>query len=125
VNAGTLKPLYASFKCDKYTFTNVNGATVTQEAAITAGSFVLGIAAAITANVGGATSVNVGDGTDDDEFGVLSAVVDGTNFTWSVLTPFVAAADTNIVLTAIGGDADFDENGNVDVYVTYIKPDAL
>jgi hypothetical protein len=109
----------------KHTATNVNGATVTIVDPILAGDFVIGVTATIDSNVAGATSINVGDGSDDDEFGVLSAVTAGTNFTWGALTPFVAAANTNVVLTAVGGGTDFDGNGNVSVFVTALRPTAL
>jgi hypothetical protein len=115
----------ATVQSVKHTATNVNGATVTIVNPILAGDFVIGVTATIDSNVAGATSINVGDGSDDDEFGVLSAVTAGTNFTWGALTPFVAAANTNVVLTAVGGGTDFDGNGNVSVFVTALRPTAL
>lgn len=125
VNAITIKPMNCSFKSEKLTFTNVTGgATCTMVNAIVGPSYVIGVTSKITANVAGATSINVGDGSDDDEFGVLAGVVTPTNFTWSAFTPTLYAANTNIVLTAVGGGTTFDGNGNVEVTVTYITPDA-
>jgi hypothetical protein len=103
-------------------FTNVNGATCSSTNAIQAGWFVIGVSGLVVNTIGnGVTSVNVGDGSDDDEFCILAANTAGTNCGWNgtAHAPELFAANTNVVLTPI--TAEFNGTGNVSVQVVYMK----
>jgi len=85
----------------------MSGATLTLTNLIPAGSLVLGVTlhptTAITSG-DGATTYNLGDGTDVDRFGAAVAFAsDVTLANITVAGPQYYTAATNVVLTAIGG----------------------
>lgn len=123
VRASNVNVSVATLLTKSVAFTNVTGATCASTNAIEAGWYVIGVSANVASDVAGATSINVGDGSDDDEFCVISAVTAGSKSAWNGTAhqPELFAANTSVVLTAVGGDATFDGNGNVSVHITYMK----
>lgn len=104
--------------------TALNGATVTWTNAIPAGSMVIGVSARVTTLVEGATNIDIGDGTDADIFidgmGVAAnTTADLTNCNDGTLLPKVYKSATNIVLTAIGGAANFSA-GDIRMVLHYV-----
>lgn len=98
----------------------LSGATVTATNLIPAGSLVLGVTARVTTAIGGATSFEIGDGTDVDRWGTAIAVAAGTttdiaNFT--IASPVNYTAANNVVLTANGSNFT---SGAVRLTVHYI-----
>lgn len=95
-------------------------ASVTLTNLIPAGVLVLGVTTRVTTAITGATSFQVGDGTDTDKWGAtvniaLNTTSDGADFT--ALTPTFYPATTSVVLTANGGNFTA---GNIRVAVHYI-----
>jgi hypothetical protein len=87
--------------------TALSGATVTATNLIPAGSFVVGVNVRVTTLITGATSFNIGDGSDADRWGATIAVGAGTttsivNYTANGFGQFAAA--NNVVLTANGSN---------------------
>lgn len=85
----------------------MSGATLTLTNLIPAGSLVFGVTVhpttAITSG-DGATTYNVGDGTDADRWGAAIAFANDVNLTnITIASPVYYAAATNVVLTAIAG----------------------
>lgn len=85
----------------------LSGATVTATNLIPAGSLVLGVTARVTTLITGATSFEIGDGTDVDRWGTAVAVAANTttdiaNFT--IASPVNYTAANNVVLTANGSN---------------------
>ncbi len=81
------------------------GATVTATNLIPAGATVIGVTVRVTTLITGATSFDIGDGSDIDAWGATVAVAlntttDGTDFTWT--GPQAYASANSIVLTANG-----------------------
>ena len=96
----------------KTTSLELSGATETWTNAIPAGSQVLGVTARVTTLVEGATSMDIGDGTDADIFidgmGVaLNTIADLANCNDGTLLPNTYKATTDIVVTALGNGASF------------------
>jgi hypothetical protein len=92
---------------DGTTLAAMSGASVTWTAAIPAGALVLGVTARVVTLITGATTFNIGDGTDADRWGASIALAKGTvttgaNFT--ITSPVYYAAATNIVLTKNGNN---------------------
>jgi hypothetical protein len=78
----------------------------TADSLIPAGAVVVGVTARVTTLITGATSFDIGDGTDVDAFGAGIAVAAGTtanNTDWTIGTAPVYASATNVVLTPNGG----------------------
>jgi len=89
--------------------TGLAGATVTWANAIPAGTTVFGVTARVTTLITGATSIDIGDGTDVDIFidgmaVALDTTADLANCNDGTLLPTTYKANTDIVLTAIGGN---------------------
>lgn len=85
--------------------TAMSGATATASNLIPAGAVVLGITARVTTTITGATTFDIGDGSDVDAFGAGIALAAGTtsdNSNWTIANAPVYASATNIVLTANG-----------------------
>ena len=85
----------------------LSGATVTATDLIPAGSLVLGVTARVTTVITGATSFDIGDGTDADAFGDNIAVTANTTTTlasYTVTAPAIYTAATSVVLTANGSN---------------------
>lgn len=87
--------------------TGLSGATATATSLIPAGSLVLGVSCRVTTAITGATTFDVGDGSDVDAFGAAIAIAldTTTDLTDSTITaaPIYASA-TNVVLTANGSN---------------------
>lgn len=84
-----------------------SGASYTFTGALPDGAVILGVSARITTTVTGPTSVQVGDGTDPDRYGIFSTLTSGQTLspvdsTASPLEWRSAAGD--VVLTAVGGN---------------------
>lgn len=84
-----------------------SGATYTFTGALPAGAIILGVSARITTTITGPTSVQIGDGTDADRYGVFSTLTAGQtiNHTGATASPLEwRSAAGNVVLTAVGGN---------------------
>lgn len=84
-----------------------SGASYTFTGALPDGAIILGVTARITTTITGPTSVEIGDGTDADRYGIFSTLTSGqtldpTGATASPLEWRSAAGD--VVLTAVGGN---------------------
>lgn len=83
--------------------TGLTRATVTATDLIPAGSFLIGVTARVTTTITGATTFDIGDGTDVDRWGAAIALPAGTT---SDITDFTASgfgqfgSANNVVLTA-------------------------
>lgn len=99
----------------------LSGASVASSGLIPAGSIVLGITCRVTTLITGATTFDIGDGTDVDRWGAGIAVTSNTTTTAANATitsvPIYATA-TDVVLTANGSDFTA---GAVRVTVHYIS----
>ena len=73
------------------------------------GAFVLGVLIRVVTVVTGATSIKIGDGSDDDKWGAGILVAAGSKNQSSDFTasPSLYTSATNVVLTAVGGAASF------------------
>lgn len=80
-----------------------SGASVTASGLIPARSIVLGVTSWTVADVTGASGYRVGDGTQDDRFGSSLGVTTGASNV-GVVGPFAAYADTDVIVTAEGGN---------------------
>jgi len=85
----------------------LSGATHTFTNLIPAGALVLGVTTRVTTAVTGATTFDVGDGTDVDRWAnataiTLDSTTDGTDFT--IQSPQYYQAATSVVLTANGSN---------------------
>ena len=83
--------------------TGLTGASVTATGLIPAGAFIIGITARVTTAITGATTWDLGDGTDVDRWGAALALaagtlVDPTDYTVAGFGQFSSASD--VVLTA-------------------------
>lgn len=102
------------------TVSGMSGATVTATNLIPAGSVVLGVTIRVTTAITGATSFEIGDGTDADRWGTAIAVASGTtttNANTTITSVPIYAAATSVVLTANGGNF---ASGAVKITVHYI-----
>ncbi len=100
--------------------TGLTGASVTATDLIPAGSLVLGVSCRVTTAITGATTFDVGDGTDVDRFGAAIAIALNTTSDLTdttVATPPIYAGATGVVLTA--NVSDFTA-GAVRITVHYI-----
>lgn len=93
---------------------DADGSTHTFSNLIPAGCFLKGLGTRITETIVGATTVQVGDGSDVDLWGVsadvsVNTTTDYTDYTaaGAVGTLYIAAND--VVITAVGGAADFSD----------------
>jgi hypothetical protein len=103
------------------TLSGLSGATATATNLIPAGSVVIGVTVRVTTTITGATSFEIGDGTDPDRWGTTIAVTSGTtttNANTTITTVPIYAAATSVVLTANGGNFTA---GAVKVTVHYIS----
>jgi len=103
---------YTAIKTKSTLLSPMSGATHTWTNAIPAGSQVLGVTAYVTTLIEGATTMDIGDGTDADIFVDGMAVAKDTTADLAdcndgTLLPTTYKAATNIVVTAIGGAANF------------------
>lgn len=87
------------------TLSAMSGATVTATNLIPANSIVLGVTLRVTTLITGATSFDIGDGSDVDRWGAAVAVAANTTSATATITslPFYAAT-TSVVLTANGSN---------------------
>lgn len=93
--------------CKVDTVSGLSGATGTRSNFIPGGALVLGITVRVTTLITGATTFDVGDGTDVDRWGAAIAVALNTTTTGTAFTvnaPAHYAADTDLVLTANGSN---------------------
>ncbi len=98
-----------------------SGATYTFTNLIPAGTLVWGVTCRVTTLITGATSFEVGDGTDADRWGHLIAVAANTTTSiadFTIASPVYYAAATSVVLTA--NVSDFTA-GVVKAIVHYMK----
>jgi len=85
----------------------MSGATVTASSLIPAGSFIIGVTVRVTTTITGATTFDIGDGTNVDRWGAAIVLTAGTT---TDITDFTAAGfgqfDTanDVVLTANGAN---------------------
>jgi hypothetical protein len=94
-------------KTDTTLLSALSGATATWTNAFPAGAIRLGVAGRVTTLITGATSFDVGDGSDQDRYANDKAVALNTTFTPAdgTATPLEwAAAASNVVLTANGSN---------------------
>jgi parallel beta-helix repeat protein len=102
------------------TLSALSGATATATNLIPAGSIVLGVAARVLTTVTGATSFDIGDGTDTDRWGdniaVAADTVTGVASFTITSVPIYSTA-TSVVLTANGSNFT---GGSVRLVVSYI-----
>jgi hypothetical protein len=115
---------YAAHTSVTTELTGLSGASATATSLIPAGSIVTGVTIRVTTEItsgDGATSFQIGDGTDADRWGTGIVFTAGTTTSGSAFTitsvPIYAAA-TNVVLTATGGTFSA---GAVRVTVHYIS----
>jgi len=104
--------------------TGLSGATATAASLVPAGSLVLAVTTRVTTLITGATTFDIGDGTDVDAFGAAIAVAattttDLTDYT--ITAPPIYAAASDIVLTANGGSFSA---GAVRITVHYLSATA-
>lgn len=110
-------------KVAKATLSNVSGATVTASALIPKGAVVYGLTTRINTSLGtgsGTTGYTVGDGSDADRWGDLTATAAGSstsNSDWTADGSGWFGAATSVVITAKGGN--FDGTGVIEVCVFY------
>lgn len=89
----------------KTELTGLSGATATWSNAIPAGAEVISVSGRVTTTITGATTFDVGDGTDVDRWGAALTLTAGDTFDLSDMTYFSRAiygSATSIVLTANG-----------------------
>lgn len=89
------------------TATAMSGATVTLSNLIPAGCFLIGVSVYVDTAITGATSFDVGDGTDADRWGDNIAVAADTTTSLADLVgtgPAVFTAANDVVLTAVGSN---------------------
>jgi hypothetical protein len=99
----------------------VSGATFSFTNLIPAGSMVIGVTVRVTQTVTGATSFEVGDGTDPDRWGTAIAVTSGTTTTiasFTITNPVYYTTATSVVLTANGSNFS---GGQVRATVHYMQ----
>ncbi len=102
----------------------LSGATATAASLIPGGSIVLGLTARVTTTITGATTFDIGDGTNVDAFGAAIALPSGTTSDttdWTIATAPVYTAATSVVLTANGSSFTA---GAVRVTVHYVSTTA-
>jgi len=99
-----------TMKAATTTKTAMSGATVTATNLIPAGSMVIGITVRVTTLITGATTFDIGDGTDVDRWGAAIALAAGTTTTIANFTqdtdngPIYFPSATSVVLTANGSN---------------------
>jgi len=113
------------WKQAKATLSAVSGASVTATNLIPAGAFLLGVTTRINTDLGdtnGTTGYTVGDGTDPDLWGSLTATAAGSATGSADYTDAAAAklytSAQSVVITAAGGD--FDGTGEIEVVAHYM-----
>lgn len=85
----------------------LSGATATATNLIPAGTLVLGVTVRVTTLIEGATSFDIGDGSDVDRWGASIAVAANTTTSiadFTIASPIYYAAATSVVLTANGSN---------------------
>jgi hypothetical protein len=96
-----------NIESDSVLLSGISGATATATNLIPAGSIVFGVTVRVTTAITGATTFDVGDGTDVDRWGAAISINADTTTTASNFTitsvPIYASA-TSVVLTANGGN---------------------
>jgi hypothetical protein len=100
----------------------LSGATANVTNALPAGSVIIAVVARVTTTITGATTWDLGDGTDVDRFGAAIVLAAGTTVDttdWTITTPPVYTAVTDLVLTANGSNFTA---GAVRFGVYYIQP---
>ena len=103
---------------------DADGATHTFSSLIPAGAFVLGVVTRITETIVGATTIEIGDGVDQNLWGATSAVTagtttDATDYTNAAAVGTLYIAANDVIVTAVGGAADFSD-GTLRVTVFYM-----
>lgn len=85
----------------------LSGASYTFTNALPAGAIILGVTVRVTTTITGATTFDVGDGTDVDRYGATVALASGTTTTFASATASPLewrSAAGDVVLTANGSD---------------------
>lgn len=99
------------------------GSTHTFTGLVPANAIVLGVTIKVRGTIGGAATMDIGDGSDVDKWGAAISTTSGTSTDMSDFTitsiPYFTATGEDVVLTAIGSP-DFDGTGDVRVMVSYI-----
>jgi len=104
---GTIATPYTTLLTKETTLTGLSGPTASASFFIPAGSIVLGVTARVTTAITGATTFDIGDGTDVDCWGAaidiaVNTTTDASKFTITALPIYSTA--TSIVLTANGSN---------------------
>lgn len=87
--------------------TGLSGATATATNLIPAGSIVFGVTVRVTTGITGATTFDIGDGTDVDRWGAARPIAAGTTTTaanFTITSVPIYASATSVVLTANGSN---------------------
>lgn len=108
--------------------TSLSGATATFSNVFPIGTLPLGVSTRVTTLITGATSFDIGDGTDVDRWGAAIAVAAGTttdakDFTVKSLT-WGGASAQSVVLTANGGNFTAGAIRIVGYYLNLVPPTA-
>ena len=85
----------------------LSGASYSFSNALPAGAIILGVTLRVTTTITGATTFDVGDGTDVDRYGAAIALASGTTTTFASATANPLewrSANGNVVLTANGSN---------------------
>lgn len=103
IDGGLTNGALSNIKVADTELTAMSGATVTATNLIPAGAFIIGITARVTTEITGATTWDLGDGSDVDRWGAALALsagtlVDPTDYTVAGFGQFSSASD--VVLTA-------------------------
>lgn len=93
---------------------DADGATHTFSNLIPAGCFLLGVGTRITETIVGATTVEIGDGSDPNLWGasadvLINTTTDYTDYTAAGAVGTLYIAAQSVVVTAVGGAADFSD----------------
>ena len=106
-STGNVSGSFVNIRSATTELTGLTGATVTASSLIPDGALIVGVTVRVTTTITGATSFDIGDGTDVDRWGVTIGLPSGTtttgaDFTSGTVEILLAAGD--VVLTANGPD---------------------
>lgn len=106
-STGNVSGSFVNIRSATTELTGLSGATVTASSLIPNGALIIGVTVRVTTTITGATSFDIGDGTDVDRWGVTIGLPSGTtttgaDFTSGTVEILLAAGD--VVLTANGPD---------------------
>jgi hypothetical protein len=120
-----------SMTCAKQTLSAISGATVaTTGGLIPKGAYLIGVTSRINTDLGtsnGTTGYKVGNGSDDDLWGVAAAVTGGTqtqssDYTAGGASGVLYTSAGEVTLTAVGGN--FNGTGAIEVSAFYFLCEA-